>query len=345
MILQELVRKNIWDLKPYSCARNEFKGDAHVWLDANENPFNAPYNRYPDPLQRNVKAKIGKLRNISPENVFLGVGSDECIDIVYRVFCNPGIDNVVAISPTYGMYEVCANINDVEYRRVPLTATFDIDSKALLAATDTHTKVIWICSPNNPTGNAFNLDEIENLCLAFKGIIVIDEAYIDFSTRGTMLDKISQLPQVIVLQTLSKAWGSAAARLGIAFAHKDIINIFNKVKYPYNINLLTQNYASDVLDKYSEVQKWVNMLLAEREVLAEELKAIKIVKEIYPTDANFILVKVDDADSLYTYLCDTGIIIRNRTRVEKCAGCVRITVGNHDENLELLNALKTYGDK
>ena len=343
MKLQALVRPNIWNLVPYSSARSEFTGAASVFLDANENPFNNPYNRYPDPLQQEVKALIAQLRGVAAGQIFLGVGSDECIDVVYRTFCRPGVDNVVAMSPSYGMYEVCADINDVEYRRVPLTDDFSLDTDAMLATADERTKVMWICSPNNPTGNAFALDEIEAICSRFAGIVVVDEAYIDFSTRGSMLSCLDSLPNLIVMQTLSKAWGSASVRLGIAYASAEIIGIFNKVKYPYNISLLTQRYAIDLLKRHSEVTAWVKQLTTNRQWLIEALGSLRCVKHIYPTDANFVLVRVSDADAIYDYLRAGGIIVRNRNRVEKCIGCLRITVGTAEENEILINALKEYG--
>ena len=343
MNLRALVRPNIWNLVPYSSARSEFTGAASVFLDANENPFNNPYNRYPDPLQQEVKALIAQLRGVAAWQIFLGVGSDECIDVVYRTFCRPGVDNVVAMSPSYGMYEVCADINDVEYRRVSLTDDFSLDADAMLATADERTKVMWICSPNNPTGNAFALDEIEAICSRFAGIVVVDEAYIDFSTRGSMLSCLDSLPNLIVMQTLSKAWGSASVRLGIAYASAEIIGIFNKVKYPYNINLLTQRYAIDRLERHSEVAAWVELLKANRQWLIEALGSLRCVKHIYPTDANFVLVRVSDADAIYDYLRAGGIIVRNRNRVEKCLGCLRITVGTAEENEILINALKEYG--
>ena len=343
MNLQALVRPNIWNLVPYSSARSEFTGAASVFLDASENPFNNPYNRYPDPLQQEVKALIAQLRVVAAGQIFLGVGSDECIDVVYRTFCRPGVDNVVAMSPSYGMYEVCADINDVEYRRVPLTDDFSLDTDAMLATADERTKVMWICSPNNPTGNAFALDEIEAICSRFAGIVVVDEAYIDFSTRGSMLSCLDSLPNLIVMQTLSKAWGSASVRLGIAYASAEIIGIFNKVKYPYNISLLTQRYAIDLLKRHSEVTAWVKQLTTNRQWLIEALGSLRCVKYIYPTDANFVLVRVSDADAIYDYLRAGGIIVRNRNRVEKCLGCLRITVGTAEENEILINALKEYG--
>lgn len=343
MNLKALVRHNIWNLVPYSSARSEFTGTASVFLDANENPLNSPYNRYPDPLQHEVKELIAGLRGVPAGQIFLGVGSDECIDVVYRTFCRPGVDNVVAMAPSYGMYEVCADINDVAYRRVPLTGSFGLDTEAMLAAADGCTKVMWICSPNNPTGNAFDLDEITALCRRFEGIVVVDEAYIDFSSRGSMLSRLNALPNLIVMQTLSKAWGSAAVRMGIAFASQEIIDIFNKVKYPYNINLLTQQYAADRLKHHGEVREWVELLLANRKALSEALGTLECVEKIFPSDANFVLVRVADADAIYDYLRRRGIIVRNRNRVEKCLGCLRITVGTAEENESLINALNDYG--
>ena len=342
MNLKELVRHNIWNLEPYSSARSEFTGNASVFLDANENPFNMPYNRYPDPLQTKVKELIAEIRHIPAENIFLGVGSDECIDLAYRIFCRPGIDNVVAMAPTYGMYQVCANINDVEYRRVALADDFSLDIEAMLAAADNKTKLMWICSPNNPTGNAFSLDTLSELCRRFHGIVIVDEAYIDFSRQGSMLKHLSELPNLIVFQTLSKAWGSAAVRLGIAFASKEIIDIYSKVKYPYNVSDLTQRYAIDRLSRSDEVAEWVNTLLKNRKTLIDKLSKLDCVKHIYPTDANFVLVRVDDADALYSHLRSHGIIVRNRNRVEKCLGCLRITVGTCNENDQLINAMLKY---
>ena len=344
MNLKDIVRPNIWNLKPYSSARSEFKGEASVWLDANENPLNQPYNRYPDPLQSSVKAAIARQKGVAVENIFLGVGSDECIDIVYRTFCRPGVDNVVAISPSYGMYEVCADVNDVEYRKVRLGDDFALDADALLAAADANTRVLWICSPNNPTGNAFDANLLADICRrAENAIVVVDEAYIDFSSKPTMLRELASLPNLIVMQTFSKAWGSAAVRLGMAFASKEIIDIFNKVKYPYNINQLTQEYALRMLENASQVQQWVQMLLDERGKLVAQLQMLPIVKHIYATDANFVLVRVSDACDIYQYLCSRGIIVRNRHRVELCEQCLRITVGTNQENVTLIEALKEYG--
>ena len=340
--IKELVRPNIWSLAPYSSARNEYSGHvAHVFLDANENPFNGPYNRYPDPLQENLKEKLSEVKNVPAENIFLGNGSDEAIDLVYRCFCEPKKDNVVAICPTYGMYEVCANINDVEYRNVMLDEDYQITADKLLAACDANTKAIWICSPNNPSGNNINNDEIEKVIENFDGIVVVDEAYIDFSKQKTFSRYInSETSNVIVLQTMSKAWGSAAIRLGMAFAKKEIIAIFNKVKYPYNVNMLTQEQAMKRLKDTQPVEQWINILLQERGRTMEAFGELPICEKIYPTDANFFLAKVKDAQKAYDYLVDKGIIVRNRTRISLCNNCLRITIGTREENNELIGALR-----
>ena len=342
MNLDELLRSNIRSLQPYSCARDEFKGEASVYLDANENPYNAPYNRYPDPLQWEVKELISGVKNVPAENIFLGNGSDEPIDLVYRAFCEPRVDNVVAIEPTYGMYKVCANINDVEYRKVLLDQNFDFEAERLLAACDAHTKVIWLCSPNNPTGNSLNRQEIVKLLTSFGGIVILDEAYIDFATEGSFSQFLSQYPNLIILQTFSKAWGSAAIRLGMAFASVEIIAVLNKIKYPYNVNILTQKQALEILKQADQVKEWVRILLTEREVLSGRLKELTFVQHIYPTDANFVLVKMDDANAVYNYLVDRGIIVRNRNTVSLCLGCIRITVGTPEENEILLAELKKF---
>lgn len=340
MNINQLVRKNIAALKPYSCARDEFKGEASVYLDANENPFNAPLNRYPDPLQWKVKEAISSIKGVPAANIFLGNGSDEPIDLLYRAFCEPGLDNVVAIEPTYGMYKVSADINDVEYRKVLLNVDFDFIAADLLAATDQHTKLIWVCTPNNPTGNNLNENEIIKLLEQFKGLVVVDEAYIDFSGKESFGHKLGLYPNLVVLQTFSKAWGSAAIRLGMAFASEEIIFILNKIKYPYNINILTQNHALKALQNYQQVEKWVDTLLKERENLKQELHKLDLVKHIYPSDANFILIRVDDANAVYQYLVNKSIIVRNRNTVSLCLGCIRITVGTPEENKILLENLK-----
>lgn len=345
MELKKLIRKNIAELQPYSCARDEFKGEASVYLDANENPWNTPYNRYPDPLQLEVKEAISRLKNVPVEHIFLGNGSDEPIDLLYRAFCEPGIDNVVAMEPTYGMYKVCAGINDVEYRRVLLNQDFDIDAEKLLAACDSRTKIIWLCSPNNPTGNSLNRDEVLKTIKAFEGLVVLDEAYIDFASQASFSQLIDSYPNLILLQTFSKAWGSAAIRLGMAFARPEIIQILNKIKYPYNINILTQRQALAMLKNKSTVDNWVNELLIQRESLKTALLTVPYVQHIYPTDANFLLIKVEDANAVYRFLVSRSIIVRNRNTVALCEGCIRITVGTANENNELINTMKLFSQK
>ncbi len=339
MDLKTWVRPNIWNLKPYSSARSEFKGEASVFLDANENPYNAPYNRYPDPLQRAVKEKISVLKSVPAGQIFLGVGSDEPIDLIYRVFCEPGVDNVVAIDPTYGMYQVCADINNVEYRKVSLDDEFNVDVEAVLNAVDAHTKAVFVCSPNNPTGNSLNRDAMERILKSFAGIVVVDEAYIDFSSQPSFLNLLNEYANLIVLQTFSKAWGSAGIRLGMAFASCEIIEIFNKIKYPYNINKLTQEHALSMLEKAGQVKEWVAILLQERLRLSSELNRLPVVKKVYPSDANFLLVKVDDASAVYRYLVENGIIVRNLNNITLFMGCLRITVGTPEENKLLIDAM------
>lgn len=341
--LQQLVRVNIWNLKPYSSARDEYKGvDASVFLDANENPYNAPYNRYPDPLQRDLKEELAVIKQVLPSQIFLGNGSDEAIDLLFRIFCNPKEDNVVAIAPTYGMYKVCADINEVEYRSVLLDENFALNAEELLNATDEHTKMIFLCTPNNPSGNDLDRDEIIKVINGFQGIVVIDEAYSDFSKQKPFRLDLMKYENIVVLNTFSKAWGCAGIRLGMAFAGSEIIDLFNKVKYPYNINLLTQHQAFDALKRRYDVDKWVRVLMYERNQLAASFKELPFCRKVYPTDANFFLVKVDDADVIYKYLVSCGIIVRNRSRVELCGNCLRITVGTTQENNQLLSALRSY---
>ena len=339
--LEQLVRKNIWSLAPYSSARDEYSGkEAHVFLDANENPYNAPYNRYPDPLQREVKKLLERVKGVPSENIFLGNGSDEAIDLPYRIFCEPGRDNVVSIAPTYGMYQVCADINDIECRQVLLDDNFQLHADAVLKACDEHTKIIWLCSPNNPTGNSLDRDEILKVIESFEGIVIVDEAYIDFAHQLSLRQELPTHPNLIILQTMSKAWGSAAIRLGMAFASKEIIAIYNKVKYPYNVNQLTQQQAMEMLKDPFEVDKYVKILLQERNRLIQSFRELPICEHIYPTDANFFLTRVTDATRIYNYLVDKGIIVRNRSRIQLCQNCLRITIGTRTENNELLSALR-----
>lgn len=342
--LQSLVRPNIWALEPYSCARDEFKGKpAHVFLDANESPYNGPINRYPDPLQEKLKARLAPLKQVRPSQIFLGNGSDEAIDLVYRIFCQPGKDNVVAIAPTYGMYKVCADVNDVDYRSVPLTDDWQLNVEGLLDATDANTKVIWLCSPNNPTGNDFPREAIDQVLRSFQGMVVVDEAYSDFSAQVPFRTMLDSYPNLIVLNTFSKAWASAAIRLGMAFASEEVIDLFNKVKYPYNVNLLTQEKAYAMIEDMQNFDSWLAQIRREREHVLPALSELPIVEKVFPTDANFVLIRVTDANAIYHYLVDRGIVVRNRHRVQQCGNCLRITIGTRDENSELLGALRSYG--
>ncbi len=343
--LQELTRPNIWKLKPYSSARDEYKGvEASVFLDANENPYNGPHNRYPDPMQWEVKNTLARIKKVDPRQIFLGNGSDEAIDLVFRAFCQPGQDNVVAIDPTYGMYQVCADINDVEYRKVQLNENFQFTADKLLAATDIHTKLIFLCTPNNPTGNDLSRQEIEKVLNSFDGLVVVDEAYNDFSEAPSLLADLDRYPNLIVLQTFSKAWGCAAIRLGMAFASTDIISIFSKIKYPYNVNQLTQKQALEMLHRHYEIDRWVKILKEERGYLESEFARLPCTVHIFPSDANFFLVRVTDAIKIYNYLVGEGIIVRNRHTVSLCGNCLRVTVGTRVENDKLLDALRHYQD-
>lgn len=342
--LKELIRPNIWNLTPYSSARNEYGGrTARVFLDANENPFNHPYNRYPDPLQEELKKAISELKGVSVGQIFLGNGSDEAIDLSYRCFARPGIDNVVAIEPTYGMYRVCADIHDVEYRPVLLDDRFQLSADKLLASCDANTKLVWICSPNNPSGNNMEREAIVRVLRQFEGIVVVDEAYSDFSTQRPFRLDIDSYPNLIVLNTFSKAWGCAAIRLGMAFAREEIIEVFNKVKYPYNVNLLTQRAALRALRRKESIERWVQTLTGERSRVMEALVKLPCCIQAYPTDANFFLARMTDAKAIYDYLVERGIIVRNRNKIALCQDCLRVTIGTRLENDELLEALKNYG--
>lgn len=343
--LEKLVRPNIWTLKPYSSARDEYAGhEATVMLDANESPYNPSLNlnRYPDPLQRNLKEQVAALKGVKAEQTFLGNGSDEAIDLIYRVFCEPRKDNVVAISPSYGMYEVCAHINDVEYRPVLLDEQFALHADALMKHCDVHTKVIFLCSPNNPTGNVLEREQIEKLLNAFTGIVVVDEAYSDFSSYRPFRLDLDLYPNLVVLNTFSKAFARAALRLGMAFAQPSIIQLFNKVKYPYNVNLLTQIYGAEALKQLSKIQREITEIKENRELLRDALSLLPYCQKVYPSDANFLLVKVTDANRLYQYLVNQGIIVRNRSTQPLCSNCLRITVGTRDENTKLLAALRNF---
>ncbi|MEG2067757.1 MAG: histidinol-phosphate transaminase [Tannerellaceae bacterium] len=340
MDLIDLVRPNVWELKPYSSARSEFHGEASVFIDANENPYNTPYNRYPDPMQWALKDRIAELKGIDRNSIFLGNGSDEPIDLLIRAFCDPSMDCIVSIDPSYGMYQVSADVNGVECRKVQLTPSFELDAELVLEAADNWTKIIFLCSPNNPTGNTLNREEVYKVIKGFQGLVVIDEAYIDFSTHPSFLSELSQFPNLIILQTLSKAWGAAGIRLGMAFASPEIIAILNKIKYPYNINCLTQQHALEILTKEAEMKKQLEEILSERQQMEEALHELPSVRTIHPSDANFLLVNVGNANAVYASLVKKGIVVRNRTNVSLCSGCLRITIGTPDENQFLLESLK-----
>lgn len=344
--LTKLLRENIRQLTPYSSARDEFKGEASVLLDANENAFGSPldrrFNRYPDPLQHQLKLKLSTIKGVPARNMFLGNGSDEAIDILFRAFCRPGIDNVILTPPTYGMYEVSANINDVATKRVNLTADFQLNLEGIAEAIDANTRMIFLCSPNNPTGNSLHREDVETVLANFNGLVVIDEAYINYSRQKSFIQELTEYSNLVVLQTLSKAWGLAALRLGMAFASEEIIEVFNKIKPPYNINQATQELALAALDHVDQVNDWIKTTVAEREKLSEGLRAFEFVDHVYPSDANFLLVKTTSPRALYEYLVGRSIIVRDRSKVELCAGCLRITVGTPEENAQLLAALGRF---
>ena len=339
--LKELVRPNIWNLKPYSSARNEFQGEASVFLDANENPYNEPYNRYPDPLQWKLKDKISVLKGIDRTSIFLGNGSDEPIDLLIRAFCEPGVDTILSIDPSYGMYQVAADINNVACRKVRLNKDFNLNADALLQAVETSTKIIFLCSPNNPSGNILSRGELYKIINGFEGIVVIDEAYIDFSSSPSFIKELKDFTNLVILQTLSKAWGAAGIRLGMAFASPEIIGLLNKIKYPYNINQLTQEQALEILNRQETMKGELLEILNERTLVETALQELPFVKQIYPSDANFILVRIDKPDATYDYLVEKGIIVRNRNTVTLCEGCLRITIGTPQQNNTLLKALQT----
>ena len=344
--LNNLLRENIKKLVPYSSARDEFKGEASVFLDANENSLGSPltrwYNRYPDPLQLKVKEKLSEIKGVPVENIFLGNGSDECIDILLRAFCEPGTDNIIICPPTYGMYEVSANINDVAVKKVPLTPDFQLNLPAIEEAIDDHSKILFLCSPNNPTGNSLQREDIEIILNNYFGVVVIDEAYINFSRSRSFTQELKDYPNLVVMQTLSKAWGLAALRIGMAFASQEIIQVMNKIKPPYNINQASQELALQALEQVDQVNEMIKEIVHQRQLLSQNLLALPIVKKIYPTDANFLLVQVADARGIYEYLLSKGIVVRDRSKVELCEGCLRITVGTPAENEVLVNSLKSY---
>lgn len=339
MNLEKLLRKNIKGLQPYSSARDEYSGEAMVFLDANENPYNAPYNRYPDPLQKELKEKIAELKGIHPGNIFLGNGSDEPIDLLIRAFCEPASDNILTIDPTYGMYQVAAGINNVEIKKIPLTREYQLDADLLLNSADNNTKLIFLCSPNNPTGNVLQAEHLIRVLEGFQGIVVLDEAYIDFAPDKSFIQKLNDHPNLVILQTFSKAWGMAGLRLGMAFASAEIIAVLNKIKYPYNLNILTQHKALELIANNKQTDEWVNRILEERNKLAARLTEFPFVVQVFPSDANFLLVKMHDASGIYLFLREKGVIVRDRSKVLLCEGSLRITIGSPEENSLLIKTL------
>ena len=338
--ITKLVRRNIRKLCPYSTARDEYQGKLGIFLDANESPYGNGYNRYPDPRQLALKQRLSEIKGLPVENIFLGNGSDEAIDLLFRVFCNPGKDNAVVISPSYGMYTVAADINNVEVRSVALKEDFALPVEEIIAACDSKTKLVFLCSPNNPSGNAFGKEELLKIVDSVEAVVVVDEAYADFSSKGSLLSAVLTRPNLVVLQTLSKAWGLAGLRLGIAYAQEYIIRVMSMVKYPYNINQATQDLVMMALK--APIANLVEEIVEQRKLIAAQLEEFPFVQKVYPSDANFLLVKVDDADALYNHLIDNGIIVRNRNKVAGCAGCVRITIGLPEENAKLIESLKNY---
>lgn len=338
--ISRYVRRAIAALTPYSTARDEYEGELGVFLDANESPYENGYNRYPDPHQKALKAQIASIKGVPAENIFVGNGSDEAIDLVFRVFCEPREDNVVAIAPSYGMYKVAAAINDVEIREVALGEDFSLPTDALLAAADENTKALFLCSPNNPTANSFPREELMRLVEEFDGMVVVDEAYIDFAEARSLVGEIASHPNLVVLQTMSKAWGMAGLRVGLALADSRVVELMSQVKYPYNINVATMKIVSDLLTK--GIDEEVEQIKQQRALVAEALAEFKFVERVYPSDANFLLVRVADADALYEHLIKEGIIVRNRTRMKGCEGCLRITIGLKEENVKLIESLKRY---
>lgn len=347
--VEKITRNNVKALTPYSSARDEFKGEASVFLDANENSLGSPllkwYHRYPDPMQWKVKEKLAKIKQVQAAQIFLGNGSDECIDLLYRAFCNPGSDNVIICPPTYGMYEVSANINDVEIRKAPLLDDFQLNLAHIEQMIDKNTKIIWLCSPNNPTGNSLDLQDMETVLNNFEGLVVVDEAYINFARQKSMISILMDYPNLVVMQTLSKAWGLAGLRLGMMFASPSIIDIINKIKPPYNIGQHTQELVLEALDEVGQVNDMIRALTDMRDALAGVFQQMVIVRKVYPSDANFLLVQMDNAREVYGYLLERGIVVRDRSKVTLCEDCLRITIGTEEENTKLVDALADYMEK
>jgi len=342
--IHTLVRRNILNMKPYASARDEFKGEADIFLDANENPYHSPYNRYPDPLQWKVKEKLASLKGVNPEQIFLGNGSDEAIDLIIRAFCEPNQDSILITEPTYGMYSVCAEVNAVKVQQVLLTPDYDLDLDAIPDSFDATTKVLFLCSPNNPTGNLLDHKKIKEVLKRFYGLVVIDEAYIDFAKSKSFVRELAHHPNLVVLQTFSKAWGLAGLRLGMCFASPEIIRILNKIKYPYNVNIRTQELALDAMEHEMQKNQWVKEIVEERGKMETALRKLSITKEVFPSDANFLLVRVKEAQETYHKLMDMGIIIRDRSKVALCFNCLRITIGTPEENERLVEALRGMGN-
>lgn len=339
-MITNLIRKNIQQLKPYSSARDEFKGEAEVYLDANENPYPSAFNRYPDPLQLKLKEKLGLLKGLNQSKIFLGNGSDEAIDLLIRVFCEPYQDSILITDPTYGMYSVAGEVNGVVIKRASLTSDFELDTHSIFNTIDVTTKIIFLCSPNNPSGNLLNKNKVKEILKAFSGLVVLDEAYIDFARDKGFVDELPTYPNLVILQTLSKAWGLAGLRLGMCFASEEIIQVLNKIKYPYNVNSYTQQKALDALAAPEQMNQCVNEILNERENLRENLNQLKVVKRIYPSDANFLLVQMDNAKVAYDKLLNSNIIVRDRSGIIRCENCLRITIGTPRENKRLIDTLK-----
>ena len=344
--LDKVLRQHLKDLVPYSSARDEFSGQAKIYLDANENAYGSAvsglYNRYPDPYQKLIKEKLATIKGVRPDQIFLGNGSDEAIDLIIRAFCEPKEDNIIILPPTYGMYKVAADINNVGIVEVPLKTDFNIDESLVFEHINDNTKLIFVCSPNNPTGNSLDEGPVMDLLGKFPGCVIVEEAYIDFSTHQSFVRHIDKYPNLIVMQTFSKAWGLAAMRLGMAFADVSIINVLNKIKPPYNISGLAQEKALEALENESLKSEMVKTILRQREKLIDQLEGLALVKHIYPSDANFVLVKVDDPEGIYNYLIGEEVVVRDRSRVHLCEGCLRITVGTKDENLSLIQKLKAW---
>jgi histidinol-phosphate aminotransferase len=342
-----LLREHIKKLVPYASARDEFSGAAHIFLDANENSLGSPitpaYNRYPDPHQVKIKERLGPIKGLAPKNIFLGNGSDECIDLLYRAFCNPGKDNVIIHPPTYGMYEVSAHIHDVEVRRAALDASFELDLATIEEQVDERTKIIWICSPNNPTGNAFRRQDIEIILNNFEGLVVIDEAYVNFSRQQSFIRELTEYPNLVILQTLSKAWGLAGLRLGMAFAGEFIVDVLNRIKPPYNIGQATQELVLNALEDTSRVNEMIKEIVGLRNDLSEKISRLSSVLHVYPSEANFLLIKIKNARRIYDVLLNNGIVVRDRSSAAGCEDCLRITIGTKAQNDKLLETLSLIG--